>query len=273
MQVINAVQIIDILGTNSIPIKVLAEDTEIYFAKTIFKTHPPLEDIINELIGNFIYSSWGIQVPEINIIKIENELLQRFITENNIVTKYSDYNLEELFIIGVKEIVNQTDVDLHNLTITNKNDFNKFLNPYRFLDIAFCDIWLGNKDRRINNTNLLLVEDYGKLDFVAIDHTQLFANQSNYKGLKISVMDSDLSNMLITTDFTKKICKFAEKEIISTYHNRILEKIGITLDVLPNFLDLLPSEIGLSKAGKNKIIEVLENQERNNRVANKLINY
>lgn len=86
-------------------------------------------------------------------------------------------------------------------------------------------------------------------------------------------MDSDLSNMLITTDFTKKICKFAEKEIISTYHNRILEKIGITLDVLPNFLDLLPSEIGLSKAGKNKIIEVLENQERNNRVANKLINY
>ena len=78
MQVINAVQIIDILGTNSIPIKVLAEDAEIYFAKTIFKTHPPLEDIINELIGNFIYSSWGIRVPEINVIKIENELLFKF---------------------------------------------------------------------------------------------------------------------------------------------------------------------------------------------------
>lgn len=132
MQVINAVQIINILGTNSIPIKVLAEDADIYFAKIIFKTHPPLEDIINELIGNFIYSSWGIQVPEINIIKIENELLKRFIAENNLVSKYSDFNIEDLFIIGVKEVVNQIDVDLHNLTITNKNDFNKFLDPYRF---------------------------------------------------------------------------------------------------------------------------------------------
>lgn len=86
-------------------------------------------------------------------------------------------------------------------------------------------------------------------------------------------MDSDLSNMLITSDFTKKICKFAENEIISTYNNHILEKIGTTLDILPTFLDTLPSEIGLSKAGKKKIIEVLENQERNKRIANKLINY
>lgn len=273
MIVINAVQIINILGTNSIPIKILAEDADIYFAKTIFKTHPPLEDIINELIGNFIYSSWGIQVPEINIIKIENDILQRFIAENNLVSKYSDYNIEDLFVIGFKEIVNHTDVDLHNLTITNKNDFNKFSDPYRFINIAFCDVWLGNKDRRINNTNLLLIEEYGKLDFVAIDHTQLFANQSNYKGLAIHVMDNDLSNMLITSDFTKKICKFAENEIISTYNSRILEKIGTTLDILPNYLENLPSEIGLSKAGKKKIIDVLENQERNNRVANKLINY
>lgn len=273
MQVINAIQIISILSTNSIPIKILAEDTDIYFAKTIFKTHPPLEDIINELIGNFIYRSWGIQVPEINIIKIENELLQLFIADNNLISKYSDYNIEDLFVIGIKEIANQIDVDIHNLTIKNKSDFKKFINPYRFLDIAFCDLWLGNKDRTVNNTNLLLVKNQRKLDFVAIDHTQLFANQSNYKGLRIPVMDIDLSSMLITSNFTKKICSFAEREILSTYNYHILEKIDVTLNVLPVFLEELPSEIGLSKAGKNKIIEVLANKERNNRVSNKLINY
>lgn len=270
MEVVNAVQIIDILDTNSIPIKVLAEDAEIYFAKTIFKTHPPLEDIINELIGNFIYSSWGVQVPEIKIVKIDNDLLKTYIETNNVVSKYSDFNIEELFIIGAKEIKNQTELDCHNLTIINRNDFNKFLDPLCFLDIAFCDIWLANKDRRINNTNLLLIEKNGKLDFVAIDHTQLFANQNNYKGLRIPIMDIDLSNMLITSDFTKKICKFAENEIISTYNNRIIKKIGTTLNVLPDFLDTLPSEIGLSKSGKKKIIEVLGNDERISRIANKL---
>lgn len=63
MEVVNAIQIIEILETNSIPIKILGDDTEIYYAKTIFKTHPPLEDIINELIGNEVYRSWGIKVP------------------------------------------------------------------------------------------------------------------------------------------------------------------------------------------------------------------
>lgn len=270
MEIVNAVQILEILETNSVPIKILAEDTDIYYAKTIFKTHPPLEDIINELIGNIIYSSWGIKVPEINIIKIENQLLKSYISENNITTKYSLYNIEELFVIGSKEIENQTELDVHNLTISSKNDFNKFSNPYRFLDIAFCDIWLANKDRRINNSNLLLIENNFKLDFVAIDHTQLFSNQNNYKGLRIPIMDSDISNMLISSDFTKKICKFADKEIISNFSNRIIEKIGVTLNILPDKLNSLPSEIGLSNAGKKKIIEILQNEERINRIANKL---
>lgn len=273
MEEVNAVQIIEILRTNSIPIKILADDAEIYYAKTIFKTQPPLEDIINELIGNFVYSSWGIQVPDIKIVRIDNGLIQNYCSKHNIKPKYIDYNTEDLFIIGAKEVSNQTELDLHNMHISNKNDYNKFLDPLKFINIAFCDVWLSNKDRHQNNTNLLLVEKYGKFDFVAIDHTQLFGNQDNYKMLKIPVMDSDLTNMLITSDFTKKICKFAEKEIISTYNNQILEKIGTTLDILPEYLKTLPSKIGLSKAGKMKIIEVLGNQERNNRVANKLINY
>lgn len=270
METVNAIQIIDILGTNSIPIRILADDAEIYFAKTIFKTHPPLEDIINEFIGNIIYSSWGIRVPEIKIVKIENHLLQTFISENNLKSKYSQYNIEELFVIGTKEIENQTELDLHNMTITNKTDFNKFLDPYTFLDIAFCDIWLANKDRHIKNTNLLLIEKHRKLDFVAIDHTQLFANQNNYKQLRIPLMDSDLTNMLIRSDFTKKICKFADKEVISNYSHRIVHKIQNTLNILPDRLEALPSEIGLSNAGKQKIIEILENQKRIDRIANKL---
>ncbi|MDM1517111.1 hypothetical protein HX089_12010 [Myroides odoratimimus] len=268
MEVIGAIQILEILETNSIPIKILGADTDIYYAKTIFKTHPPLEDIINELIGNEVYKSWGIRVPDIKIIKIENKLLQEFLIANNIISKYSQFDIEELFIIGSKEIHNQTELDYHNLVLSNKNDFNQYLDPYKFLDIAFCDVWLANRGRRINNPNLLLVEDQGKIDFVAIDHTQLFGNQTNYKGLKINVMDVSLVNMLIASKFTKKICNFAENEVLSKFNSRIIEKINTTLVVLPEVLDSLPSKVGLSKAGKLKIIEILSNQERNTRISN-----
>ncbi|MEC4076521.1 hypothetical protein VSO49_09170 [Myroides odoratimimus] len=114
----------------------------------------------------------------------------------------------------------------------------------------------------------MLVEDQGKIDFVAIDHTQLFGNQTNYKGLKINVMDVSLVNMLIASKFTKKICNFAENEVLSKFNIRIIEKINTTLVVLPEVLDSLPSKVGLSKAGKLKIIEILSNQERNTRISN-----
>ncbi|EHO08946.1 hypothetical protein HMPREF9714_02115 [Myroides odoratimimus CCUG 12901] len=268
MEVIGAIQILEILETNSIPIKILGTDADIYYAKTIFKIHPPLEDIINELIGNEVYKIWGIKVPEIKIIKIENRLLQEYLITNNMISKYSQFDIEELFVIGSKEINSQTELDYHNLVLSNKNDFNQYLDPYKFLDIAFCDVWLANRDRRINNPNLLLVEDQGKIDFVAIDHTQLFGNQTNYKGLKINVMDVSLVNMLIASKFTKKICNFAENEVLSKFNSRIIEKINTTLVVLPEVLDSLPSKVGLSKAGKLKIIEILSNQERNTRISN-----
>lgn len=268
MEVIGAIQILEILETNSIPIKILGTDADIYYAKTIFKIHPPLEDIINELIGNQVYKIWGIKVPEIKIIKIENRLLQEYLIANNMISKYSQFDIEELFVIGSKEINSQTELDYHNLVLSNKNDFNQYLDPYKFLDIAFCDVWLANRDRRINNPNLLLVEDQGKIDFVAIDHTQLFGNQTNYKGLKINVMDVSLVNMLIASKFTKKICNFAENEVLSKFNIRIIEKINTTLVVLPEVLDSLPSKVGLSKAGKLKIIEILSNQERNTRISN-----
>ncbi|MDM1094111.1 HipA family kinase [Myroides odoratimimus] len=268
MEVIGAIQILEILETNSIPIKILGTDADIYYAKTIFKIHPPLEDIINELIGNQVYKIWGIKVPEIKIIKIENRLLQEYLIANNMISKYSQFDIEELFVIGSKEINSQTELDYHNLVLSNKNDFNQYLDPYKFLDIAFCDVWLANRDRRINNPNLLLVEDQGKIDFVAIDHTQLFGNQTNYKGLKINVMDVSLVNMLIASKFTKKICNFAENEVLSKFNSRIIEKINTTLVVLPEVLDSLPSKVGLSKAGKLKIIEILSNQERNTRISN-----
>ncbi|MCC9043697.1 hypothetical protein LNQ81_13545 [Myroides sp. M-43] len=49
--------------------------------------------------------------------------------------------------------------------------------------------------------------------------------------------------------------------------------MNTTLKTLPNVLENLPPQIGLSKAGKYKIIEILSNQQRNTRISNILNNY
>lgn len=266
MQQLRVIQILDILNTNSVPIKVLCEDGNIYFAKTIFKTHPPLTDIINELIGNYIYKCWGISVPEVCILQLDDDMLKRYISKNNLRLSYSKYNTQDLCFIGFKEVESVIELEFHNLVLGSKHDYNKFLNPVCFLEISFLDIWLGNKDRRINNPNLLLTSSEGKFNFVAIDHTQLFSNQHDYKGLRVGLMDFEQQNMLINSVFAKKIRKFADDELLSLLIENITVKLNQTLDHLPDFLVTIPTNLGLSKAGREKVFSVLANSQRNEKI-------
>lgn len=86
-------------------------------------------------------------------------------------------------------------------------------------------------------------------------------------------MDVGLANILSASKFTKKIFNFAENEVLSKFNSRIIEKMNTTLKTLANVLDNLPPQIGLSKAGRHKIIEILSNQQRNTRISNILNNY
>lgn len=267
MEIINAIQILQILETNSFPIKIFGNDFNIYYAKTIFNYQPPFVDVINEMIGNKIYQSWGINVPKMCVLTIDNDLLQNFIKTSGMKTLYSKYNSNKLFFVGFQEIEDQTELDCHSLSMNNKNDYNKFNNPIDFLNIAFCDIWLGNRDRRISNPNILIAQEGKKLSFFAIDHTQLFAHQQTYKSLNLSQMDFDRNNMLITSDLFKKICTFADQVVISKYSSTIIDCINNTNDNIANFFSDIPSDIGFSLKGRKKVISILADEDRNKRIA------
>lgn len=266
METIQAIQIIAILQTNSFPLKVLGSDAEIYYAKTIFQYSPPYQDVINEILGNRIYNEWGIKVPEMCIITIPNQLLQSFTKKNNIKSKYENFDTDRLFFIGFKEVQNQTELDCHNLNIS-KTEVKKYANITDFINISFCDLWLGNKDRRIKNPNILIAQEAQGFNFYAIDHTQLFAYQSSYKSLNIHGLDFERNNMLIASDLFKKICKFTDQRIIKKYSSTILDCINNTVEKLDDIFNDFPNEVGFSKKGKSKVKEVLSNEDRNKRIA------
>lgn len=274
IQIIKAVQIIECYGTNSIPLKVLCDDNEIYIIKTMFKTHAPFEDLINETLCNYFLQCWNIPVPEQAIVVFDDILVEQYLLENKTMNKkYIDFKFNNHFFYGTKFMPYATEIELYNITLKDKHDYNKYENPIDLIKIGAFDKWIANMDRRTNNPNILTDDTGKKFRFIPIDHTQSFANQTDYKNLKIAIMDTVNNKSILNSPITKSISSFANSKKYSNLANEITVDIDNTIASMDAIFENIPSEFGLSKQGKNKIKEILSNQTRNQQVSRLYLNY
>lgn len=270
---LNAIQILKQVNSNSVPLELMASDGEIYFAKTLFRYHPPLEDLINEVLCHYLCKAWDIYVPEAAIISIRKEVLTSFANNNFIDKRYLESDIEKLQFFAVKKLEDVHEFNRENLFIKNKRDFNKISNPLDFIKIAVFDNWIANKDRRVSNPNLLLQEVGESFRLVPIDHVQAFAYQSNYKGLKPALMNIFPTATLLVSGMLKSICKFADSNKILNLEKLILRDMERSVLLLDDIFNRIPTEFGLSKAGKEKVREILSDQARNARLSKIYLNY
>lgn len=270
---LKAIQLLKQIESNSVPIELLASDGEIYFAKTIFKQHPPFEDLINEILCHHLLKAWGIFVPDAAIITINEKVFESFVAENKLDDRYLKFGIENLKFFATKKLEDVTEYNKQNLVLKSKHDYNKLANPLDFIKISVFDNWIANKDRRINNPNLLLQNEGEKFRIVPIDHVQAFAYQHNYKGLKKPIMNIDPYSTLLGSKMLKTICKFANSNIIANLHKSILSNMNDSVSLLDDIFHRIPSEFGLSKAGKSKIIEVLSDESRNTKLSKTYLYY
>lgn len=274
LKILNAVKIHECIKTNSTPLRVECENGSQYIVKTVFNNKPPLVDLINEVFCNYLLQLWNIPVPKQALILIDNQLVTQFIKEGNYIDKiYEKYNSSLLQFFGVQYIGSVTELDFYNLNLKNKFDFNKYTNPLDFIKIAVFDKWIANMDRRKGNPNLLLDTNNEGFTFIPIDHTQAFAYQSSYKNLQLSIMDRADINSIMLTPMFKSICNFANVDELKNLSKEILSNIKDTLEGINNVFDYIPKQFGLSKKGKEKIFEVLSNQERNDSISKIYLNY
>ncbi len=270
---LSAVKILKCYGTNSVPLQVLCDDNEIYVIKTMFKKHPPIEDLINEILCNYFLQCWDISVPEHALINFDNVLIEQYLEEGQTIDKrYYDFKFTNHIFYGTKFLPSTTEIDLYNLTLNNKYDYNKYQNPLDLIKIGVFDEWIANMDRRSDNPNILIDTSTPKFSFVPIDNTQAFACQSNYKGLKLAIMNRVNNKSILNTPITKSICKFADPEKLSNLDNEIINNIENTINLIEPIFQNIPSYFGLSKKGKEKIKAILSNKERNNSVSSFYLN-
>lgn len=272
---ISAVQIREQKDTNSVPFVVLCDDGEMYIAKSIFKPHPPFEDLINEILGVYFLEIMGVSTIKPSLIKIPQGVFETFkLSGEKYDRRYDSFKFDDMLFFGSLYQLTTTEVELYNTILKNKYDYNKYINPLDFIKIGVFDYWFGNMDRRGSNPNILIDEtEEGKFVFLPIDHTQAFANQSNYKHLRLALMSSPQPKSILKTPMSKSIIKFADSKIISNLDNVLFESFKEVLNNIDFVFKQVPSSLGLSKKGKEKIKEILSNEERNKRVSKLYFNY
>lgn len=275
IQIVRAVKILDCKHTNSIPLVVLCDDDEIYVIKTMFKKHPPIEDLINEVLCNCFFQCWDIPVPDQALVLFDDTIIEQYLLlENNVINKkYTDFKFENHYFYGSKFLPYATEIELYNLTLKNKHDYNKYQNPIDLIKIGVFDKWIANRDRRSDNSNILIDNSDGKFKFIPIDNVQSFANQTNYKTLNLAIMDTVNNKSILYSPITKSISSFANSKKYTNLAKEITENIAKSIDLIEPIFENIPSEFGLSKKGKDKVKEILSNEARNKIISSFYLNY
>ncbi len=220
-------------------------------------------------MGKYGLNLFGVKTIPACILKIPQEVFDDFKTGGKEYdTRYDKLVLDKTFFFG--SLMRDTTVELEqfNFNLKNKFEYKKYDAPLTFIKIGIFDYWLSNMDRRIKNPNILINQnEAGLFEFLPIDHTQLFANQTSYKNLKIALMNTPPRGTILDSPISRNILRFTDSEKLYNFHKEILSGFEVVLDNLDYIFDQVPGEFGLSKKAKLKIREILSDDERNKRIS------
>lgn len=212
---------------------------------------------------------FGVPTIPACIISIPQEVFNEFKKEGkNYDERYDNLNFDESFFFGSLQVSTTTEMELFNISLKNKYDFNKYEDPIDYIKIGIFDFWIANMDRRIKNPNILINQkDDGLFQFLPIDHTQLFANQTAYKNLRLALMNTPPPHSILGSSISKSILGFTESKKISNFHIELLEGFQSVLSNLEFIFEQVPRDFGLSKKAQKRIELILSDQERNERIS------
>jgi hypothetical protein len=147
-----------------------------------------------------------------------------------------------------------------------------FHDPADLIKIGTFDQWIGNRDRKPENPNILLIQRRGKLHFAAIDHTAAFAHIANYQDVRDIMLRMDRKFSILACKLSKDILQFLPAKSIDTIKDEIREGIDNVNGNFDELVGLIPSDWGLSKKAKAHLKEFFSNKERNARIIESFVN-
>jgi hypothetical protein len=277
LKTIIATQIIGFKNTEgSGPIQVIDTEDNIYFAKSTNLSGLPNSELICEVLGAYFAQIWGLNVAEACLVKIPRSLVDNYLSieGNTVPSRYQNTDFDNTIFFGVKEVQNTMEIEQYIKGLRLRKEFNLFNQPLDLIKLGIIDMWLGNKDRKPKNPNILITNAYsGKFDFVPIDHCACFGYQRAYKTVNSSHLYLPDNESILSTGLAASILSFAKKRDLIELPEIIMSSISECIEKSDLILNQIPSEWGFSKKAKENIIFVLSEPERNKSLSTSFIRF
>ncbi|MBC6109206.1 HipA family kinase [Pedobacter fastidiosus] len=254
----------------SAPLFTYGIDDNTYFVKTTNQKNPSAE-IINELLCGYFAQCWSLHVPEFCLAMISKEVVDSYLQGIEKMSDFYSPNFYENILFGSKQVWSAT--ELEQFINVSKRDLKLFSNPMDFLKIGAFDLWVGNKDRKPENPNVLIGSENGLFDFHPIDHAAAFAYLTNYKEVREVLLHIEPKNCILSTILAKTISSFVTHEDIKNLKNDINDCINNTIGNLDFIFDQVPSSWGLGKKSKEHLKSFFSDEARNKTIIEHFLSY
>lgn len=246
---ISVISVLEVLETGDDPIKVLAEDENVYLIKHNIRGSK-LSNIAREWICYQIFKHFKVSVPKgellhFNPMKFQEEL-------KGLTGRFNEH-----IVFGSKWLQSRDDLkDEMYASKTGKKE--KLTNPSVLAEILVMDIWLKNSDRQAGNLNMIV----SKQKLYAIDHSAAF-DQEPFDRLaetdrkKYFVEPGEFGDLIINSHYFNYYFKRHSKEFEKAGFS-LCEKIDGTDEAfLYNILQTLPESWNITDEEKKAIVVYL----------------
>jgi hypothetical protein len=259
----------EITTKGSSPLLVLADDGNTYIAKTTTYQRVPLHELINEVLCGYFASCWGLLVPPMALVRISQTLADAHRKETGALSdRYSRCDFDNRLFFASRQLDCPVELEEYFRGPATKAQSKQWRNPVDFFKIGTFDLWIGNYDRKPENPNILIADrGEGTFDFCPIDHTAAFGHQSNYLEVREVMLRLESKKCILSHPLVRTIAKFVPPQEINDLPNNILAGIEVVLEHLDFIFDQVPREWGFSKKARAHLKKVLNDPDRNKRIA------
>ncbi len=256
------------------PLQVLADDGEIYIAKTTTAAIPCVE-IINEVLCGYLAQCWGLAVPPFALVRIGRSVVDSYVRKRGRLSdRYASCPFNERLFFGSQWVGGQVELDTYFAGPHHPGQMQLFHKPTDLLKIGVFDLWVGNFDRKPDNPNILLSSRADeRFDFCPIDHTAAFGYITNYRDVRDALLSREPKKCILSHRFVQAIAKFTSPQQISGLRDDIQAGMNVALENMDFIFSQVPSDWGFSRKAKEHLKQFFADTVRNERVASSYLNY
>jgi hypothetical protein len=239
------------------PLLVLAEDFELYVAKSSKAQIPPVS-VTNELICSMFLNCWGLKTPASRILRINPEIIDISLSPTNKTSFYQE------LCFGSKLIPEAFEIQAFSSAKTQRQ-FVKLKQPMDLLWIGLFDMWVENEDRKPSNPNLLLVEcnTTHRFEIYAIDHAYTFLSM-RYDDLDPSWgVSQSYNDSILEATLVRDILPRLSKQQGPPQKVDFLSKIEFCQRNFSSFVRQLPDSLGMTPELTDCVAQFLFESKRN----------